>query len=273
MSKSQAESSTGEMNPNQFRRDLVQILFGLTVAQIVVFGANLLEIDPLFSIDKIPSATHLTLAFFVVWASWFGWRTSLLRRPMDESKFLGKSSLIAILDIVLVFWYLLLTRSMEMSDVGVAKTENDAVLTAPSACPEAALMTLIFLTYVLWDVVAEWGKPFSCGSEDKRFKVPWPSLVSVGLAAVVICVAPPKGDPGGMWGVVCCDIALVWVVFLFRSLKEDQSKRIEGCERKFGLSITLLVLYAVSLMYPLANLVLRVWCSVEPAVEVGAAFV
>lgn len=253
MSTSQAESVPVQPAPNQFRRELVQILFGLTVAQIAVFGANWIEIEPSSSIDKLPSATHLALAFFVVWASWFGWRTSLLRRPMEESKFLGKASLIAILDIVLVFEYLLLIRSAEMSGVVIAKTEGNAVLTDPSAHPEAILLSVIFATYCLWDIVAEWGKSSSHGSEGSRFKAPWPSVVSAGLAAVVICVAPPKCCPGGIWSVVCCNVSLVLVVFLFRSLKEYQSNRIEGGERKGGLCVVFLVLYALSLVYPVAN--------------------
>jgi hypothetical protein len=222
-----------------YRKELVQFLFSLCVANIAVFAAALATIDPLWDLKKLACISHLTLALVVIWTSWFGWRQSVERDSADESHILSKGALLTLLDLSLVILYFILVRSADLMDVGQSKQGSlQAHLESPTPHPEARVLLSIYMVYLAWDLMSKWGNhvlPWkNRGTETNdltaniKWKWPYPSFICVVLAGLLVLFGTSRvHKSGNVWASVFFDLALISIMLFFRFAKDYQRLKIE----------------------------------------------
>ena len=211
-----------------YRKEFVQFLFSLCVAQIAVFAAAVTTIDPLWSWNKLAVVTHLTLAIVVVWTSWFGWRSSVEKQKLDEQNPFGRSAWLALLDVGLVICYFLLIRSADMVDVEQGKRlGSSAALESPTPHPESRTILLMFVIFLVWDIVSKW-EWWPARASGVKWKCPWPSICCVCISGLVVLLTATVHKTGNFISAGLFDSALVLVVFMFRQMKQIQLLRIES---------------------------------------------
>lgn len=114
--------------------------------------------------ELTPSVAHLFLTIFVIAASWVGWSTTkstnhYMRKlkgasPPDSLWPLSQPFVMLLIDVALVVLYFVLAESID-----VPKIENKALVWNYSALPEAKILFLIVLGYILWNLLNCWFPP------------------------------------------------------------------------------------------------------------------
>lgn len=205
-----------------FRKEFVQFLFSLCVAQIAVFVAAFVATPQHFDADKAAVWTHLLLALIVVWTSWFGWRRSVETQVLDESGPFKRAAMLALLDIVLVVMYFVLIRSVELTNVEQGKKASSfAALESASARPESRVLLVVFGTFLIWDVVSKGRLSLKFWSHPD-WKWPVPSVIAL-LCTGYVHFAASGVRAESVRTTVLFDMALICVVLLFRQAKEIQN--------------------------------------------------
>lgn len=211
----------GETTATRFT--FVEMLFALAIGEVAIIASDA-ALAPGTWPEKLPVTAHLILAAVVIATSWLGWTSSLRRRNELRAEhpfswdFLG-----LLVDVLLVIFYFILVRQAEISDDAPYR------LMAASAEPDAWLLVLIFITYVLWDLVTDvWREPKALSllqAVGLFFASSACSVICTALAFIVWLFARSERLPVS---VVAFDIALLFVVLLFRVIKgpvENQLRR------------------------------------------------
>lgn len=223
------------------------MLFALVVATLAQRSADLLylitdgwtyfpfgyhAVSNLFRNDwqLMAGVSHATLGFLVVSVSWVGWsKSEAAGHREDINGFVSWSFLLLLLEVLLVTFYFGVASSIELEGEGA----NVHVSLSPSAVPESLLLALVFTLYFIWDLIADVFKsPIAetledCGGKRPSFALQMvtgsitygsSSLLCIVLCLIVYYVSMPIGFASPK-AAVAGDLALIFVVFLFRSLK------------------------------------------------------
>jgi hypothetical protein len=135
-------TGTPDPDPGKVGISFVDVLFALVVGEVL---------SPLRRWWTIPGPgwSHLVLAAVLVLTSWIGYHNST-NRPKYEIAFVNLPLWQFVLDISMVIAYWFTATSAELP-------EHSPVMDLPaprgSAVPEAILVAVCFLLYVLWDEV------------------------------------------------------------------------------------------------------------------------
>lgn len=202
--------------PRELRFIFVQLLFSLTMTEIARETADLILHGYEFW-EASPAYAHLLLATAVVITSWVGWTMSAAGRCLRVAKVFSWEFVILLVDVLLVLFYFILVRGVEMPKAGEQLM--------PSASNEARTIGLIFIFYFVWDVltkavVSEEGaaSTFFRRLVSGRMKERgWSSFVCMLLGGLAwLCLS----DATGRIRVVLVDTSLLFLVLLFRAWKE-----------------------------------------------------
>lgn len=208
----------------------VEMLFALVVADVAVHAAELAQAPGNLWPDKLPAISHLVLALMLIATSWVGWRQSPSPGMKDRVKTVVSWQFASLLlDVLIVIFYYVLTRWVEV------KTESDKpVLKAPDAQPEAVWLFCIFVTYAIWDLVADIFPPGYVPNEASWWRawrrwIVMAKAVPLSVLSSVVCallsgyvyMQAASGDPPQK--VIALDVALISVVVLFRLIKLSET--------------------------------------------------
>lgn len=224
------------------RISFVEMLFALAAGQVGIHAAELVAME---GSARIAGVFHLILGLVVVAASWFGWQRSAVRSSRQEVERLFSMPFMGLLlDVGLVIIYFIL-----IEQVDITKAPNDVAVISPSARPEALWLLVVFVVYVIWDVVTDVLSPGSIPALPTGRQ-----RISVFLRAVIACtlcstacallsalVLLAARDNPTTWSVVLLDVALLAVVLLFRVLKpflEPKGAALLGVSHLPALAIT-----------------------------------
>jgi hypothetical protein len=211
-----------KVSPGNFRRNLlekpearddslvgitfVDVLFAIVVAQVL---------QPVARGFDIPAAgkAQLVVAFALTVTSWIGYHNSW-NRPRFFIRFLNLPLAQFVIDVTLVIVYWLTATWVE----GLPLESRNA-----SALPEATLITISFVLYVLWDRVG-----YKIRTSDRYFgrppavDVPARRRVSGTflITALVIWALIAASNPTSTGVVVAVDILLILVLVSYRLVKE-----------------------------------------------------
>ncbi|NVK56822.1 MAG: hypothetical protein HWE26_14550 [Alteromonadaceae bacterium] len=236
------------MNSNNLRKNFIAMLFALVIATIAQRSTDILfqltnswsvlpfkttAISNLFADNwKLLSAvSHATLGLLLVSVSWVGWSKSESAGNKEAIARLASWAFILLLiEVVLVTLYFAIASSIELAVKDYQVIKNPP---KPSSKPEALLVGLVFLVYFIWDIIADVIKsPLNMnntnGLSESSNKSPvlgfltgsitygFVSFVCMLLALKIYDLSPLAGDPRiAVFG----DLALIALVFLFRSMK------------------------------------------------------
>jgi hypothetical protein len=201
-------------DPGKVGISFVDVLFALVVGEVL---------SPLRRWWTIPGPawSHLVLAAVLVLTSWIGYHNST-NKPKYEIAFVNLPLWQFVLDISMVIAYWFTATSAELPEHSPLKD-----LPAPrgSAVPEAILVAVCFLLYVLWDEVGRqikkspfYGASSPSASDGARRIVTWCCFVAT-LVIVGLAIWAEASDQH--WGIVIAlDIALIALLIGFRVLKE-----------------------------------------------------
>jgi len=217
----QAAKREQDTKQDPLRETFVEMLFALAVAQIAIVAEKLAFLDkPL--LEEGPAIAHLFVALILISSSWVGWRRSKSQGMKEkiESVF-GLPYVGLLLDVFLVILYFILVQAVEV------KQSDPPELTTPSARPEAKWLLVIFFVYVIWDLITDVVPHGAIANNRSRirwiFKCLCASIVStfasvLSLALIFGVFLLAKRSVASVQ-VICLDVALVMVIFLFRAAK------------------------------------------------------
>ncbi len=184
----------------------VEMMFALAIGQVAIGVSQLIDYQ-LISKQTfwtiVPAYSHLLLAAVVISTSWVGWRNSKFSGTQIQHVFTLDYIELTI-DVSLVFMYFVLARAVE-----IPNSPNDNF--SPIASFEAYAVSIIFSTYVLWDIV-------SCRSKTEKLKKRlWASIICtiISWCFVVFCI----GGSGTVPSVLFADLCLIALILTFRAMK------------------------------------------------------
>ena len=197
------------------------MMFAITIGEIGLQTAALVHSTHL--VHYLPAFFHLVLATIVVAASWVGWSRSLGPSRKDVNEVFEWPFVVLLLDMVMVVTYFILVRTVDSSD------HNHDVLKASTV---AGWHVLIFVWYILWDVVTKfliidrqpgvtwlraWRELAGEVLEERRERQlrAIPTVICL-ILSIVLWYAFDQADYEHY---LTADIALLSVVLLFRALK------------------------------------------------------
>jgi hypothetical protein len=215
--------------PRELRYIFVQMLFSLTAAEIARELAGLALDPPSFALDKWPGYAHLILAATVVVTSWVGWSSSEANRQVEPAvSSFSVPFFVLLTDVALVVLYFILVRGAEVPKDGKVPT--------PSGTVETATIAWIFGGYLFWDfltkaVVRPKDKEAAPGFYRRVYTGPmWRRGWRISGVCLLIALAVWffLSAVSSVIGVVLVDAALLFLVLLFRALKEVREIKIEA---------------------------------------------
>ena len=208
----------------KLRFEFVGMLFAITISEIAIQFGDLVTKGPSLRV-ALPAYFHLLLCLMVVTTSWVGWSTS--KSPgakVDVAGVFSRTYLVLVMDVLLVVAYFILVKGVE-----VDKTSSGLISVVPSASPEAIWITVIFVGYLAWDILAKAvfqgeGAPpqFVARAFGPAFwERGWMSVLCLVLAFFAWSLVHPY--PTAV-RVIWMDVALISLVVLFRALKDRGPK-------------------------------------------------
>ena len=200
---------------NQLRFTFVAMLFALTIGEVAIRSAQLVNTGVLY----YPAYFHLLLASIIIVTSWVGWAQS--RAPGNIQavrKIFSLEFVVLLIDVFLVICYFVIVKGAE---IPASRTEMKA-----SANNETLGMVVVFAGYLIWDF---WTKavikPQSNSSFMKRLRSSYFLRnfgITSGCLILAIIIRLIKCSRGALSnaGVISVDIALIALVGVFRLLKQ-----------------------------------------------------
>ncbi len=204
------------------REAFVEMLFALAVSEIAIHAAEIVSASGSVN-QKIPAGMHLTVGLILIATSWVGWRRSVspgMRERVNSCfsiPFLG-----LLLDVFLVILYFIIVKLVE-----IEQKDGRVILTAPTARPEASWLCVVFMTYALWDILADvlsegclprmhsWlHRINTCMSI--AVTSTFASLFCLVLAFSAMLIGSKSRSPVG---VELLDLSLICIILLFRASK------------------------------------------------------
>jgi hypothetical protein len=180
------------------------VIFGLVITQIFVQAVPYSKLQP-------EVLLHLGLALVVVIGSYIGYRKSLKRRDVPLSFFSWPLIRFG-LDLAMIFCYYLLAVT--------PNTSTNPALKSVDPKFDATMIAIIFLLYLLWDVVS--------GIMSHSYEVKYEgSRTAITVGALVLCLLV-------LWmahhlhrttnETLGIDAALIGIVLLYRWAKDSQAQ-------------------------------------------------
>lgn len=156
------------------RHTFVGMLFALALAQAATLFGDLFSVitsdwdyrmslsgllERLMTENNIllAPAAHLFLGIFLIAISWVGWsRSGAAGNKINIDDTMGYAFLLLIIELILLILYFILISSVELDIDSFQENKllSDAIPN-PSAAPEATLIFMIFIVYVIWDLVSD----------------------------------------------------------------------------------------------------------------------
>jgi hypothetical protein len=203
----------------ELRFIFVELLFAMAIAEVATKVATLTT----QGVKELYPYTHILLATLLIASSWIGWKNSAAKGNKSPVKeIFGLGFLVLLLDVVLVIFYFILVRTAE-------EPENH-VLRPPSAREETLWTLFILLGYLAWDVLTKafprsgnerfLRRCFS-GGEGELWERGWVTLICILLAVMIWGLF---GEASKATVVTLTDVSLIFLVLLFRALKEWLNK-------------------------------------------------
>lgn len=200
----------------ELHREFVGMLFALAIAEVAVAAAAVASAaakHELAFTTVLPAYTHLFLAAIVISTSWVGWGSSKASLGFVTSVF-SKAFVELLLDVWLVIAYFFLVKGVETVQIagdGVARI-------APSLRADALWVTVIFVTYALWDA---WTKlaPRSLRASLPSYKKRGWASIACALLALIALLAFWNSTSVGAFQAVFGDLSLLALVLVFRAMK------------------------------------------------------
>ena len=213
--------SKARTDPPELRREFVGMMFAITVGEIGLQAASLVQAG--HELHYLPAYSHLFLATFVVAASWVGWsRSAIPGAREDVEEVFQWAFVVLLLDVTMVVTYFILVRTV---DFGGGQHRID------SAYAVAGWHVLIFALYLAWDFVTKvmmyernemgWWKGWKHLDDalqkkrNERFRRIVPTAICLGLSLYLWRTFKSATDER----LLTADFALLSVVLLFRALK------------------------------------------------------
>jgi hypothetical protein len=240
----------------ELHREFVGMLFALAIGQVALDAANLTS-GSVSAPNSLPSYSHLILAALVIATSWVGWGQSDHSLSDIEDVF-SFDFVELLIDLWLVVLYFLLVMGTELP-----QGAGDKSKITPDALNESKWIFVIFVSYFVWDVISKIAPPKKRKELDPGSKATyswfplndkghyivlqraWASLACMGLAYLAYAYSSRVGT--SISNALLADIALVSLVFLFRSLKLRNLYDLPFDIRAVCLSILLLIGFLVFL--------------------------
>lgn len=210
----------------QVHLTFVEFLFSLAAAEIAMRFASVCDTGAdWWSWNFLALNAHLLMSLVLIAASYLGWQKSEISHR-DTSKI---SSLISweflelLLDVVLVTIYFILVHLSEIPVFDASASPDTVPAIAVSLIPEAVCVPLVFVLYLIWDVISKLpsridrktGKPFGPGRLFRRGRISFiVATMSVTMSGMFWNRNASAQD------VIAFDIAVIGLVILFRELKE-----------------------------------------------------
>lgn len=210
----------------------VNVLFGIVVSVIVVGLAKDIS-DAVQDVSSLRETRlfHLGVGVVVTVGSWIGYHSSQ-HRPQLRIKFVNLPLWQFMLDVSMVFIYFLILQFAEQSRVSsapiLADVQQPTAFVADDARPEAVLVAIAFLLYVLWDYVSwrikrdgEYSAALNLApSPNEKFGPRrWVTLtfwvLTSGLAMGVLYTKPASSS----W-IIAIDTALIFLAVAYRLAKQ-----------------------------------------------------
>ena len=195
------------------KREFVGMMFAVTVGEVGLQVAPLVRAG--HWVQFLPASSHLFLAFVVIATSWVGWTQSAAPGALkDVTSVFQWEFLVLLLDVALVITYFILVRTVHF--------EKDQTFPTPDSSSTVAFWVfVIFCQYFLWDfltkVIIHW--------EGSGRRKQWlhdsgsrmgPTILCGLLSLVLWRFVEAKDSPHYLTQ----DFALLWLILLFRALKD-----------------------------------------------------
>lgn len=194
-----------DKNGRELHREFVGMLFALAIAEVAIRSAEVVN-NGLSFWTKAPALSHLILAGMVIATSWVGWGRSRYSQS-DVIHPFTKDFVELLLDVWLVVIYFFIVYGTErLVEVNGARTIQASIRV------EALWILVMFVTYVLWDLVSKWGK-----WSDLAQRV-WASIL---CAVLAVWTFWSLQELQGTVPVMLGDLCLLILVLLFRAMKND----------------------------------------------------
>lgn len=199
--------------PNQdpkLRHEFVGMMFAITIGEVGLQVAALVQAG--HPARFLPAYSHLILATIVVASSWVGWSVSWAPGARkDVGGVFQWEFVVLLLDVSLVITYFILVRTVDFGKESSPRIDPAATV--------ARWIWLIFLLYLVWDVFTKIVIYLTNPSGK------WLRLQGSRMIPTIICLTLA----GIIWHEVegadsahclSADFALLWLVLLFRALKD-----------------------------------------------------
>jgi hypothetical protein len=198
------------------------MMFAITIGEVGLQAAALVEAG--HPAHFLPAYGHLFLATVVVATSWVGWSLSAAPGARRDVQGVFKGEFfVLLLDVALVIVYFILVRTIDFGK------EATPPRTEP-ASTVAAWILVIFILYFVWDILTKVIISLRDreGSKKKlreHFDLSWRRFVGARMLPTVSCCMLAWL----IWRLVqtadrphylTADFSLLWLVLLFRALKE-----------------------------------------------------
>lgn len=221
--------TNGPKDPIRLRFEFVDMLFALAVGEVATHVSALAK-SGMTILAARSAYANLAVAVCLVATSWIGWSNSQSAgHGKAATKVFGLPFVLLGIDVVLVVFYYIIAQGVEMPfSVG------GQLVIAPSATSEAFLVFIVFVTYLLWDFISRALMGDEKFSKNVRVFAArgWISFLC-SLPAAYLWLALAGSSEGNANRVVCIDIMLIAIIFLFRAIKEANRRWIWTCGAGF----------------------------------------
>ena len=211
---------------DQLRFTLVEMLFALAISEVgLEISQYYLNNQHLKFFDYPHVLSHVILATYILISSWIGWQVSISPGNLKAIRTVfDLQFLILLVDVALVLCYFILIKGVESPKEYT-----------PSAHIESLWSVVIFALYLFWDFLTKF---FHSRIENGRkiihfdlfgfFKRGWITILCLALVSGIFAFMEHSATA---FEVVLVDMALLAVFILFRGLKTDIHKVVDGIDR------------------------------------------
>lgn len=184
----------------KLRHMFISMLFALVVGQLTVTIYTSLQ-DFQFTLEWLNSAkytiSHFVLALFVITTSWVDWSNTFEEPNFPRlTTIISKGFALLIIDIFILILYFGLIEKIDP-------------LGKPSANPESTLFVMIFVLYIIWDLV------YSSSEIKKKVWEILPAVLCTFASFLILLLLSLKDY------VLLADAMLLLTLFGFRWLKNN----------------------------------------------------
>jgi hypothetical protein len=221
------DSHSGKsLSEAKVRDTFVQLLFSLTTAEIARELADIVhrwkpgaDFEPL-----VAAIFHLFVASALVTTSWVGWKLSTAPgKVKDVTAIFSIPFIVLLTDVGLVALYFILVKGAEITEF----TNNPKP--TPSAANETLWLCWVLVGYCFWDfltkvVTVDDSKEEQTPSFTDRFKIWWSKKngwISPIFSLLFLLIWLLFGGAASLLSVICVDVILIALLFLFRATKQN----------------------------------------------------